>query len=78
MEKLTKDLAEKLKTYLESIRGDYQDGDINAAIEVIDPNIDRQLNKVDAMILSRMIEDTELAEEVDCITMPEETGNAFD
>ena len=77
MNVLTEDLKNRIYEYLESIAGDYDSQEFKNCKEILEENVGGTLSEIDNTILSRIIDDDKLIEEIEAIT-EEQSGNAFD
>jgi len=74
---VSKELVEKTVQYLEDARYEFEDGDINEAIDAIKECEGGRINGIDMDVITRMIDDDELINELEKEKVVEE-GNAFD
>ena len=78
MDKLTEQIKFKFMEYLDSIRNDYDEQEIENCIEILNEKEGLLFSKLDNTILTRIIDDEELIDLIDKLTQEEEEGNAFD
>lgn len=59
-EKLTQQKANKVISYLEEIRSDFENEDIDAAIEAVKDSVNSNINELNNTMITRMIQDDEI------------------
>lgn len=78
-ESFSKSLKDKIKDYYGEIIGDFEQEEIDNALEILNDYDDKlsNLSEIDSTILKRIIEDEELLYDIDYATVVSNNENPF-